>query len=151
MIRYSQVTRDIGLLPKFISYYEHELDEAKKECSIKGVVETKLKLLPGITEHRFNQLQEIDAVLEYLNIQLRQIRQIYYKKYLEKYNKALSSSDAKHYAYAEQDVIDYEVLINEVALLRNKFTGIIKAFENKSFTVNSIIKLHTAGMEDIII
>ena len=27
--------------------------------------------MPGIVEHRFNQLQEIEAILNYLNIELR--------------------------------------------------------------------------------
>jgi hypothetical protein len=30
-------------------------------------------LLSRVTEHRFNQLQEVEAVLNYLNIQLRKI------------------------------------------------------------------------------
>jgi len=151
MIRYNQVAANISLLPNFISAYERELSEAKMECSIAGLVEKNLKELPGITEHRFNQLQEIDALLTYMNLELRKIKQKHYKLYLEKYNKALTSRDAEKYSLAEDEVIDYEVLINELALLRNKYLGITKAFESKGFQLNAIVKIRTAGMDDITI
>jgi hypothetical protein len=105
--------------------------------------------LPGVTEHRFNQLQEIEAVLGYLNLQLRKIRRKHFQKYLEAYNRALTSRDAEKYVDGEDEVIDYEVLINEVALLRNKWTGIIKALESKNFMLGHVVRLRTAGMEDI--
>ena len=71
---YSRVVSDLGAIPDFIAHYEQELDLSKQDCRIGGVVEKNISALPGITEHRFNQLQEIEAVLNYLNIQLRKIR-----------------------------------------------------------------------------
>ena len=77
---YSKVTASLEAIPDFIAYYERELDEAKKDCKIGGIVEKNITALPGITEHRFNQLQEIEAVLNYLNIQLRKIRRKHFQK-----------------------------------------------------------------------
>jgi hypothetical protein len=34
-------------------------------------------------------------------------------------------------------------------LLRNKWTGIIKALESKNFMLGHVVRLRTAGMEDI--
>ena len=146
---YSRVTSDISLLPDFIAHYEHELEDAKRECRVGGLVEKNITALPGMTEHRFNQLQEIEAVLNYLNIQLRKIRRKYFQKYLEGYARALSSRDAEKYVDGEDEVIDFETLINEVALLRNKYLGIIKGFESKNFMMGHIVRLRTAGMEDV--
>ena len=112
---YNKVTADIGLLPDFVAYYEQELDIAKKDCRIGGIVEKNITALPGITEHRFNQLQEIEAVLNFLNIQLRKIRRKHFQKYLEGYARALTSRDAEKYVDGEDEVIDMETLINEVA------------------------------------
>ena len=95
------------------------------------------------------QLQEIEAVLEHLNIQLRKIRQKHYKKYLEAYQRALTSRDAEKYAEAEDEVIDMETIINEVALLRNKWLGVMKGIESKNFMLGHVVRLRTAGMEDI--
>ena len=111
-------------------------------------VEKNIAGLPGITEHRFNQLQEIEAVLNFMNIQLRKIRRKHFQKYLEAYNRALTSRDAEKYVDGEDEVVDYEVLINEVALLRNKWLGIIKALDQKQWHLSNIVKLRVAGLED---
>jgi len=146
---YSRVTANLGAIPDFIAHYEHELEEAKKECRIGGLVERNIKDLPGITEHRFNQLQEIEAVLNYLNIQLRKIRRRHFQKYLENYARALTSRDAEKYVDGEEEVIDFETVINEVALLRNRWLGIMKGLDSKSWMSGHIVRLRTAGMEDI--
>ena len=134
-----------------IEYYERELQQAKYDTVIKGNLEKSTAALPGITEHRFNQLQEIEAVLNYLNIQLRKIRRKHFQKYLEAYARSLSSRDAEKYVDGEDEVIDYETIINEVALLRNKWLGVMKGLESKNFMLGHVVRLRTAGMEDITI
>ena len=146
---YTRISVDLAVIPDFIQHFETELDSAKKEVKIYGNVEKNIAALPGITEHRFNQLQEVEAVLNYLNIQLRKIRRKHFQKYLEAYNRALTSRDADKYVEGEDEVIQYEILINEVALLRNRWLGIIKAFESKNFMLGHIVRLRAAGMEDI--
>jgi hypothetical protein len=146
---YSKVVANLGCIPDFIQHYERELDEAKKDCRIGGLVEKNISALPGITEHRFNQLQEIEAVLNFLNIQLRKIRRRHFQKYLEAYARALTSRDAEKYVDGEDEVIDFETIINEVALLRNKWLGILKGLDAKQWQMGHIVRLRTAGMEDI--
>jgi hypothetical protein len=146
---YNKIVADLNELPNFISYYENELISAKNDIKIRGNVEKALGNLPGETEHRFNQLQEIEAILEFLNIQLRKIRQKHYKKYLEGYQRALTSSDAGKYAEAEDEVIDMETIINEVAFLRNRWLGVMKGIESKNFMLGHVVRLRTAGMEDV--
>ena len=146
---YSRVVADLGNIPDFIAHYERELDEARKECKISGLIERAIKELPGNTEHRFNQLQEIEAVLNYLNIQLRKIRRKHFQKYLENYARALTSRDAEKYVDGEDEVIDYETIINEVAYLRNRWLGIMKGLDSKQWQMGHVVRLRTAGMEDI--
>jgi hypothetical protein len=146
---YSRVVADLGAIPDFIAHYDQELLDAKRDCKIGGVVERNIKELPGITEHRFNQLQEIEAVLNYLNIQLRRIRRRHFQKYLEGYARALTSRDAEKYVDGEDEVIDFETIINEVALLRNRWLGILKGLDTKQWQMGHIVRLRTAGMEDI--
>lgn len=148
---YNKIVSNLGEIPNFIDYYERELIAAKGDIKISGRVERELSDLPGETEHRFNQLQEIEAVLEFLNIQLRKIRQKHYKKYLEAYARALTSRDAEKYAEAEDEVIDMETIINEVALLRNRWLGVMKGIESKNFMLGHVVRLRTAGMEDIVV
>ena len=146
---YNRVTANLGEIPDFIDHYENELASARRDCAIGGMVERNITALPGMTEHRFNQLQEIEAVLNYLNIQLRKIRRKHFQKYLEGYARALTSRDAEKYVDGEDEVIDFETIINEVAFLRNRFLGIMKAMESKNFMLGHVVRLRAAGMEDI--
>ena len=148
---YTRISADLSVIPDFITYYETELNQAKSDVRIYGNVEKNIAALPGITEHRFNQLQEVEAILNHLNIQLRKIRRKHFQKYLESYNRALTSRDAEKYVDGEDEVIDYETIINEVAFLRNRWLGIIKALESKNFMLGHVVRLRAAGMEDIVI
>jgi hypothetical protein len=148
---YTLVTQDLANLPDFMEHYNDELQQAKFEVGIKGSVQRNLAGLPGITEQRFSNLQEIEAVLNYLNIQLRKVRSATFKKYLENYNRALSSRDAERYVDGEDAVIDMEALVNEVALLRNRYLGVLKGLESKNFMLGHLVKLKAAGMEDFTI
>jgi hypothetical protein len=148
---YSKVSKDISHLPDCIEYFYKELDSAKYEVKIHGNVEKASSQLPGIVEQRFNQLQEIEAVLEYLNIELRRTRSKAFKKYLENYQRALSSRDVEKYVDGEADVVDMEKIINEFAMLRNQWLGIVKALDIKQWQLSNIIKLRTAGLEDVVI
>jgi hypothetical protein len=146
---YSKVTADMAQIVSAISHFEKELADAKYECSMKGNLEKQSAQMPGIVEHRFNQLQEIEAILEHLNTEMRKLRSQKFRKFLENYNRALSSRDAEKYVDGEQDVVDLQYLINDFSLVRNKFHGIIKALEAKQFQINNIVKLRAAGLEDI--
>ena len=145
---YHKVITDLAKIPEFIDYYEQELKNSRHECSIGGRIEKNISELPGITELRFRQLQEIEAVLNYLNIQLRKIRRRHFQKYLESYQRALTSRDAEKYVDGEDEVIDFECIINEVSLLRNQWLAIMKALESKNFMLGHITRLKVAGMDD---
>ena len=145
---YTKVVQDISNLPDCIQYYEQEFEQARLECTIKGSIEKKAAELPGIVEKRFSQLQEIEGILNYLNIEHRKLRSKHFKKYLENYQRALSSRDVEKYVDGEADVVDFEKIINEFALLRNKWLGLTKAYDQKQWQLTNIVKLRVAGMED---
>ena len=145
---YSEISRDISKIPDGILHFEKELQDARQECKLVGNVEKSAAAMPGIVEQRFNQLQEIEAILNYLNIELRRLRSSYFKKYLENYQRALSSRDVEKYVDGEADVVDYEKIINEFALMRNKWLGVLKALDQKQWQITNVVKLRVAGMED---
>lgn len=145
---YSRVSRNITEIPAAIQHFEDELNVARSEVKISGSIEKAAASMPGIVEHRFNQLQELEAILEYLNIELRKLRSIHFKKYLENYQRALSSRDVEKYVDGEPDICDYEKIINEFALIRNKWLGVLKALDQKQWQLTNIVKLRVAGMED---
>ena len=145
---YGLVSGDLGKLPDCIDHYLKQLNEARIEAGIYGNIERNASQIPGVVEHRFNQLQEIEAILEYLNIEFKRLKSKTFKKFLENYNRALSSRDADKYVDGEADVVDLAKIINEFALLRNQWLGITKGLDQKQWQITNIVKLRVAGMED---
>jgi len=145
---YNKIAKDISYIPDAVEFYNAELDQARLECCIVGNIEKASANMPGVVEQRFSQLQEIEAILEYLNIELRRLKSQHFRKYLENYQRALSSRDCERYVEGEADVVDFEKIINEFALLRNKWLGITKALDQKQWQLTNIVKLRVAGMED---
>ena len=145
---YSKISKDISYIPDAVEYYNTELQAAKVDARITGNIEKAAANMPGIVEQRFNQLQEIEAILEYLNIELRRLRSQHFRRYLENYQRALTSRDCEKFVDGEADVVDFEKIINDFALLRNKWLGITKALDQKQWQITNIVKLRVAGMED---
>ena len=145
---YTKIAKDISNIPDAVDHFETELQEAKREVKIFGNLEKSAADLPGVVEQRFGQLQEIEAILEYLNIELRRLKSSHFRKYLETNQRALSSRDCEKFVEGEADVVDFEKIINEFALLRNKWLGITKALDQKQWQITNIVKLRVAGMED---
>ena len=140
--------RDHSKVDDFVKEYTRYLDEAKNELGIDGHVEKLARQMPSITDKRFSQLQEVEAVLELFTIKLKRERSIHYKKYLEHYSRALTSRDVEKYIDAEPTVIDLLYIQNKIALVRNKFSSITKALETKHYQITNIVKLKVAGLDD---
>jgi len=145
---YRKVTADISTLPDCIEYFENELQQGRYELHISGSLEKAAREMPGIVEYRFNQLQEIEAILEQLNIGLRKLRSAKFRQFTEHYNRALTSRDAEKYVDGEPEVVSMDTLVNEFAMVRNKFIGLTKALDNKQWQITNVVKLRVAGMED---
>jgi hypothetical protein len=145
---YRKVAADISNLPDCIAYYEGELIQARIELKITGSLEKAIREMPGVFEYRFSQLQEIEAILEQLNIEVRKLRSAKFRQFTEHYNRALTSRDAEKYVDGEPEVVNMDSIVNEFALVRNKFIGITKALDSKQFQVSNVTRLRVAGMED---
>jgi hypothetical protein len=142
---------DFSPLIDSLIWFENEYNQAVGEVKISGSFEKASAELPGIMQYRYSQLQEIEAILEYLNLRKERVHCSAFKKYLETYNRTLTSRDAERYANGDDKVYELAMLINQVALVRNSFLSITKGLECKHFTLGNLAKMKTAGMEDYFI
>ena len=148
---YSKISSDpsnSNLIVDAVIYFEDQLEKAKFEVSLKGNVEKASSELPGLVERRFRELQEVEAILKFLEIQRDHAKDLAFRTYLENYNKVLSSRDAERYASGEQKVVDLSLLINQVAFIRNLYAGIMKGLDVKHWQINNVVKLRSHGIED---
>jgi hypothetical protein len=146
--RYYDLVNDWNTLPAFLDYFDNEAKIAKKELPMSGPIEKISKDLAFMLDTRFTQLQILNAAVEHFDKQLDKIKSTYYRKYLEKYQRALSSRDVDKYVMGEDEILSISEIINEISLMRNIFTSIVKSYEMKSFQINNITKLRVAGLED---
>jgi len=145
---FGKIKSNLGNLPDCIDYFEGELIIARKELRVDGSLEKAAREMPGLVEFRFNQLQELEAILEHLNLEARKLRGAKFRHFTEHYNRTLTSRDAEKYVDGEQDVYDMDCIINEFALVRNKFLGVVKGLDIRQWQVSNVVKLRCAGLED---
>lgn len=145
---YSRVVDDLGEIPNAMNYFENEILDAKEEAKIIGSLEKNAQELSGITSHRFGQLQELEAILKYLNIKYDKMRSDHYRKYLERYQRDLTDRSIEKYIDGEDDIVNMSIIINEVSLVRNKYLALMKGLEIKNWQISNITRLRVVGMED---
>jgi len=146
---YNKIVDDMGQLPDAIDWFQKQLETAWVEAKIVGGIERAAQELSGIMAYRFGQLQEVEAILKHLNIRYDKMRSDHYRKYLERYQRELTDRSIEKYIDGEDDVVTMATLINEVALVRNKYLALIKGLEQKSYNISNIIKLRIVGMETV--
>lgn len=146
--KFSKNSDDYMILLEAFDYYQNELNTARNEIKLSGSLEKAAASLPGIVEYRFSQYQEVEAILELLNIKQAKLKNAKFRQFLEHYNKTLSSRDAEKFADGDEEVYVLSLLINETAFIRNRYLGIMKGLDNKSFQINNIVKLKCVGLDD---
>ena len=136
-------------VPTVLSYFEEEYEKAREEVKIKGNLQLCISELSSLYEMRFAQLQELEAIMEFFDIKLKGIRSSLYQKLMNNSQRALTSNDIKQYIDGDKNIIDLQLIINDIALVRNKFISLTKGFESKNWQLSNLTKLHCAGLDAI--
>ena len=148
---YSKITKEplnLSLVLECLEYYVAQHIEAQKALKPTGRIMTLCSSLPGMVEYRFGQLQELESILAFYERRAMKVKYEKKRGFLEHYNRTLTDRQAEQYAEIDDDVQALYQIIDEVALLRNKFLGLTKGYEYLHFQCSNIIALRKAGIED---
>jgi len=155
---YSRVIRDpddLAPIAAACDYFEEQYRDANQEVDIKQLrgirVEEIEKRLPGIVGFRYGQLQELEAILGYIQIRETGLKGTRRRHYLEHYNRALTPTTAEKYVEADDEVLALAMVRNRVALTRNRFLGLSKQHEYLHYQLTNITKLLAAGVNDAVL
>lgn len=148
---FQAIKQNDNALPQALEYFNNEYDEARNEVKISGKITECVSKLSSRYEYRFSQLQEIEAILKHFEIKLSQKKSALYQKYLENYQRALSSSDIKIYIEGQPEIVAIQQIINEISLVRNKFISLSKGFETANYQLSNLSKLYAAGVDSVIL
>ncbi len=129
-------------------YSEYELARMEIRPTSDDEIKKTARDLPGIVEHRWGQLQEIEGIHKFLEIHYDKVKGDKKRHFYEHYNRQLSERLADQYADIEPEVLVIREFIQQIALIRNLYIGITKGLEYMHFQIGNIIKLRSAGIED---
>jgi hypothetical protein len=151
---YSKITSNptnyFAPLGEAIEYFYGEYEEASKELRpARGdSIDEKARNMAGTVEYRYGQLQELEAILKFLEIQYDKVKGMHKRNFYEHYNRQLSERLADQYADIEPDVVIIREFIQQTALIRNMFLGVHKGLEILHYQIGHIIALRKGGIED---
>jgi hypothetical protein len=135
IVDYSQFVQDAA------SFFEMDGERLEVICKkhAKNVYETCLRI------------SEMKALEDYYATVIGKIESAHWKKYNEKYSRALSTKDIQAYIAGEPDYVAAKELSLEVAFVRHQLDQVLDALNGMSFMVNNITKLRVAELEDVIL
>jgi hypothetical protein len=131
----------------YIEQYEQGVHESNALVKRGNRVEQASTLLPGISGHRFAQLQEIEQIIGFLENREKRLLGAKRRSFREHYNRELTDSMVEKYAETDPDVLDLAEIRNMFALARNKFLSLTKHHEFLHFQLTNITKLREKGIE----
>ena len=140
---------DYNTLKNLVYSMPESYEEARSELKLSGKLEKYVSQISANFEYRYAQLQEIEAILEYFNIKLKSIKSKKYQQLINTSARALTQSDLRQYIDGDEQVVAVQTIINEIALVRNKFISLSKGFETINYQLSNLTKLYVAGLDDI--
>ena len=118
-----------------------ELDEAERVMLTEGIAELK-RQYPNISDNDYQQLIRMDPTYKGGNEIGKFGRWI-----LDKYPRALNSSDLKMFVDGDNDMIVLADMLNELNFIRAKYDAVLKSFEVAQWQLTNLVKLQCAGLD----
>lgn len=130
-------------------WFDEQYEDGRKDLIVKGrKIEDVAKTIPGIVEFRYGQLQEIEAILSFLERREDEMRGIKRKHYTEHYARTLNATQVERYSDSDPDVLQFRALRELMSLVRNRFLGLTKGYEYMHYQIRNIVELRKAQIED---
>ena len=132
-----------------MKYYYAELEEAKKETNLKNftMLQQGVATISSYSEQRLDQRCDIDAIYNLFENQVKRKRAEITQRILDKYPRALNSSDLKMFVDGDNDMIVLADMLNELNFIRAKYDAVLKSFEVAQWQWTNLVKLQCAGLD----
>jgi hypothetical protein len=130
-----------------------QLEEAHTTIDITGTLMKANQNQPGFIAYYDAMHTDLDAILELIEQKHRIARAKAIKNIADNppTNMKLSVADIKVLAESDQDVVVLEEIKNEVKYVYKQYGSLLKALEQRGYTLNNITKIRIAGMEEVIV
>jgi hypothetical protein len=132
--------------------YEKKLQDAEPIFKLEGRrLEEIARTLPHYQVSYDQTYQELKALEEWLNNIKDKRTAKFWKKYLEGYQRTLTSRDIQAYIAGEKEIVEMNQIIIEVTLLKSNALSVVEAVKNLGWMLGHITKLRVAEMQDAVL
>lgn len=132
--------------------YEEKLQAAEPIFKLEGRRLEEIARTLAYYQSSYDQTyQELKALEDWLNnIKEKKVAK-YWKKYLEGYQRTLTSRDIQAYIAGEKEIVEMNQIIIEVTLLKSNALSVVEAVKNLGWMLGHITKLRVAEMQDAVL
>ena len=145
------IQNDLSSLPEALDWYLEELNGGQEAISINGNLMSQNQIHPGLIAYYDAMHTDLDMILELVERNYRITRGTILKQWAEDppTSKKLSTTEQKEIVETEPDVMEAFELVQEVKYVYSHYSSLLKALEQRGYTLNNIVKLRLANMEEV--
>lgn len=150
---YRIIQDDLSAIPDALNWYIQELDSAHKIIDISGTLMSANQNQPGFIAYYDAMHTDLDSILELVQQKYKILRANALRSIADNppTNVKLSVSDIKLLAECDPEVVTFEQIVNEVKYVYRQYSSLLKALEQRGYTLNNITKIRIAGLEEVLI
>ena len=140
----------IARIPSRIADYETLIDAAESVFELKG-----RNLEDACKKHAQNlmfydvMLQECKTIEDTIKVKVDELEGRIYKRYNEQHQIKLGTNDIRQYVRGDPEYVTAVQILIEVVHTKRRLEAIVEALKSMGWSLNNIVKLRIAQLEDV--
>lgn len=150
---FRDVQANLDAIPEALDWYLAQLEPAHQEIDIAGTLMKANQNQPGLVAYYDAMHTDLDMILEFVERKHKIMRASKIRELADDppTNTKLSAADVKLLAETDAEVVCLEQLAQEIRYVYKQFSSLMKALEQRGYTLNNITKIRIAGLEEAIV
>ena len=143
---------NLGKVPSRLSLYEQMIDSAEPLFELDGIkLEEACKKQAKNLMYYDLMLQECKTIEDTIKMKSDEVESQAFKRLMEHSNRALGTRDIQQYIKSEPQYILAQEILLEIAQIKRKLEAIVEALKSMGWSINNIVKLRIAQLEETIL
>lgn len=152
MSKIADLGNNLQNIPSVLYEYEQALEGIEDVLRIKGKKLEQANVENAAWQHYYDQKRlELKTIVDYLEARVDQVKGRLFKSYTETSPRELSDRAKTQYINNEKAYLDMYELYLEAKEVHAKYNTAVEAFTSRGYSLNNIVKLRVASLEDVVI
>jgi hypothetical protein len=145
------IKNDPDKISEAMDWYMEELERGEGEIAIGGNLLHCNQTHPGLIAYFDAMHTDLDMILELVERDYRLTKGRIMKQWANDppTQRKLSTTEIKEVLETEDEVIEAYKFVEDVRYVYEQYSSLMKALEQRGYTLNNIVKLRIANMEEV--